>query len=106
MSSYELIRLVSRIRALLVNRLLHGDANDLAQDQVPEQWMLISFNYLLAAVRTHYIESLKEAAEDIQKDLVERLALFAVYRSTCESTQKLVAFNKLREELIEDSADA
>ena len=30
MSSYELIRLVSRIRALLVNRLLHGDANDLA----------------------------------------------------------------------------
>ena len=62
MSSYELIRLVSRIRALLVNRLLHGDTNDLAQDQVPEQWMFLSFNDLLAAVRTNYIESLKEAA--------------------------------------------
>ena len=74
MSAYELINLVCLILALLVDRLLLGDASDLAQDQVPELWMLTAFNVLLAAVRTYFAESLKEAAENNKKDLVARLA--------------------------------
>ena len=62
MSSYELIRFACLIRVRLVNRLMQGDASDLAQDQVPEQWMLISFNDLLAVVRIYCPESLEEAA--------------------------------------------
>ena len=50
------------ILALLVSRLLHGDASDLLQEQVPEQWMFTAFNDLLVVVRTYYLKFLKEAA--------------------------------------------
>ena len=54
MSAYELIEFVWLILVLLVRRLLHGDASDLTQDQVPEQWILTTFNALLVVVRAHY----------------------------------------------------
>ena len=105
LSAYELIQVVCLILVLLVNRLEHGDASDLVQDQVPELWMLTVFNILLAVVRTNYFQSLKEAAEDIQKDLVERLALLAVYCSTRESTEKFEGLNNLIE-LVRNSPNA
>ena len=105
LSTYELIRFVWLIFALLVNRLKHGDASDLTQDQVPEQWMRTAFNDLLAVVRTYYSTPWQEAAQDIKKVLVERLATLAVYRSTCESTQKFEVFNNLME-LMRNLVDA
>ena len=62
MSAHELMQFACLIQDLLVNRLSHGDASDLAQSQVPAQWMLIALNDLLAAVRTNCSESLEEAA--------------------------------------------
>ena len=70
MLAFELIDFVWLILVLLVNRLNHGDASDLTQDRLPEQWMLIAFNNLLAVVRMYYSGSFKEAAENNKKDLV------------------------------------
>ena len=86
MSAYDIIDFVGLIFDFLVNRLMRGDASDLTQNQVPVQWQLTALNDLLAVVRIHCTESLTQAAEDIKKDLVERLALLAVYCNTCEWT--------------------
>ena len=104
MSANELMHFVCHI-LIPVNRLQHGDASDLTQDQVPLPWMRITLNDLLTVVREYYPESLSSAALDIQKDLVERLSLLAVYRSSCESTYKFEVFKSLMKKLINNSAD-
>jgi len=76
----ELIQVVCQLQEYVVDQLRKGYALDLTQEKVTVLWVRTAFNSLIVAVLTELPYSFEDAAENIQKNITERLAVEAVSR--------------------------